>query len=82
MDNEKLFKRVLGRKIREKRNIKGMTLEFLAEQVKMNGKHLGRIERGEKLPNSYTLTLLQIALDINSDEYINEFLEKEKQKDN
>ncbi len=79
MDEFELFKSILGQCIRRKRNSVGMTLENLADQLKMDDKHLARIERGEKCPNSYTLGLIQMALDINSDDYLIDFIyEKRK----
>lgn len=73
MDKQEIFKQILGKCIRKKRLSEGMTLENLADQLKMDDKHLARIERGEKRPSAYTLALIQIALDIHSDEYVLEF---------
>jgi len=78
LDNRKLFSLILGRTIRKNRIAKGLTLEELASIIKMDDKHLGKVERGEKTPGSYTLTRLQIALKFNSDEFIHEFVEKKK----
>lgn len=79
MEDFELFKRILGQCIRRKRHSVGQTLESLAYDIQMDDKHLARIERGEKCPSSYTLALIQIALDINSDDYLKEF-SKERQK--
>lgn len=36
-----------GKRLKELRNIKGMTLEELAEKVNITREHLGRLERGK-----------------------------------
>lgn len=75
-EDKELFNRVLGQVIRKKREAKGWTLEDLSHHSKVDDKHLGRIERGEKCPSSYTLALIQNPLDLTSDEYLNEFIKK------
>lgn len=78
MNEIELFKEIIGKHIRAKRLELEFTLEDLAQLASIDDKHLGRIERGEKLPSSYTLSKLQIALSLNSDIYLSEFKEKIK----
>ena len=66
---------MLGKQIRRRRQELNMTLEELADKSQIDEKHLGRIERGEKLPNAFTLTSLQSALKLSSDVYMPEFEE-------
>lgn len=54
----KLLERV-GRNIREKRKVKGLTQEELAEKADINPKFLGKVERAET--NVSLLTLLKIC---------------------
>jgi len=77
-----LFVTILGKHIRRKRKEKNFTLEELAQKVNIDDKHLGRLERGEKEAGAYTLGLLQITLDLNSDEYLNEYITIKNQKMN
>lgn len=78
MTERELYKEIVGKHIRERRSELGITLEHLAEQIGVDDKHLGRIERGEKLPNSLTLGIIQIALSLNSDAFLSEFKERRK----
>lgn len=78
-EEKDLFLTILGKHIRRKRKQRQLTLEELAEEINGNDKHLGRLERGEKEASSYTLALIQIALDLNSDDYLNEFLTAKQQ---
>ena len=48
-------------------------MEELAGNIGIDAKHLNEIELGNKEVGSYILTLLQIELNINSDEYLQEF---------
>ena len=78
LTERELFKEIVGKHIRERRLELGITLEHLAEQIGRDDKHLGRIERGEKLANSFTLGIIQIELSLNSDVYLSEFEERRK----
>ncbi|MFB4163898.1 helix-turn-helix domain-containing protein [Alteribacillus sp. JSM 102045] len=60
--NEDMFKKTLGRFLRLKRIEKGITLEELGHIAQVDDKHLGKIERGNKIPRSDTLFQLLIAL--------------------
>jgi len=78
LTERELYKEIVGKHIRAKRLELEITLEHLAEQIGVDDKNLGRIERGEKLPNSLTLGLIQIALSLNSDVFLSEFEERRK----
>lgn len=67
MGEMELFSRILGKHLRLQRNMKELTLEKLAERTNIDDKHLGKIERGEKMPSSYTLFKLYNGLDIKVD---------------
>ena len=71
--DKKIFQLALGRVIRKRRTIKGDTMEEVAGNIGIDAKHLNEIELGNKEAGSYILTLLQIELNINSDEYLQEF---------
>lgn len=81
MTNQDLFQQIVGKCIRNKRMSLGLTQAKLAENIKMSSKHIGRIENGQKCPSSYTLALLQLKLDINSDDFLKEFDEKRSEKE-
>ncbi len=55
----------IGRKIREARQIMGLTQEELAEKVDMDAKHLSKIENGLHLPSYNTLKKLSTVLNFN-----------------
>lgn len=77
--NRQVFKKVIGQSLRNKRTSKNLTLEKLASRVHLNEKHLGRLERGEKLPNAKTLFALQIELNFSTDEFIPKYQKEIKQ---
>lgn len=76
---KELFTSILGKHIREKRLEKNFTLNRVAYETNIDEKHLGRLERGEKEPGAYTLGLIQIALNLNSADYLNEFITKKEE---
>ena len=45
---------ILGRRIREVRQIKGLTIQALAEDVNLDPSFLGQIERGVGIPSLNT----------------------------
>jgi transcriptional regulator with XRE-family HTH domain len=67
LEEKDLFKEVLGKYLKLKRYMKDLTLEELAELTNLDDKHIGKIERGEKLPSSHTLYKLSISLNISID---------------
>jgi transcriptional regulator with XRE-family HTH domain len=50
---------VLGRRIRERRQVKGWSQEELADRAKLDRSYIGGIERGER--NITVLKLCQVA---------------------
>lgn len=50
---------ILGRRIRERRQIKGWSQEELADRAKLDRSYIGGIERGER--NITVLKLCQVA---------------------
>lgn len=72
------FKSIIGNHIRKSRMMMGLTQEEAAERIGCSAKHLGRIERGRKLPSSLTLSLIHIKLNLSFD-YLKEFKEVLKQ---
>jgi len=79
MNHRDIFKQILGKHIRKKREEKGLTIQEVAFDINMDDKHLGRIERGKKLPSSFTLAKIQLEIDLHSDEYLHEFKETIKE---
>ncbi|MBS3824983.1 helix-turn-helix domain-containing protein [Candidatus Bipolaricaulota bacterium] len=59
MDLEKL-----GRKIREVRNSRGLTLEDLSDQLNVAQSYLSEVERGKKVPSLKVLCSLSAYLDL------------------
>lgn len=75
------FQRIIGKHIRQSRTMWGLTQEEAAERIGCSAKHLGRVERGEKSPNGFLLSLIQIKFNLNSD-YLIEFKEALKKFEN
>lgn len=63
MTSKILYKR-LGKKIREFRKAKGLTIEKLAEKANLNECFLGELERGRKKPSLDTLFKLAKVLGV------------------
>ena len=76
MENKDLFKKSLGKHLRLIRIDMDLTLEKFAEETGIDDKHLGRIERGERLPGYETLHKLRAFLNISIDVLI-DAVEKE-----
>lgn len=55
---------IIGKRIREYRNAKGISQEELSLRSNMNTSHLGQIERGEKSPTLDTIEKLVNSLGI------------------
>lgn len=70
-----IFRDIIGKHIRSKRLMMGLTQEEAAERIGCSSKHLGRLERGEKTPKSLMLSLIQLKLNLSSDDYLTEFEE-------
>lgn len=58
MEEKAQFRQLLGKRLREKRMEKGYVIQKVAEHADTGTDHLGRIERGEKLPSAYTFAKL------------------------
>lgn len=61
LENERLL---LGRRIRNLRNIKGWTQEELGGQAELSYKFIGEIERGQQNPSFDTLLKISVALNV------------------
>ncbi len=55
---------LLGKRIRELRRVRKLTIEQLAESTGVNDKYLGSVERGEQNPSFKVLTKVAIALEV------------------
>lgn len=62
-----MTKQELGKKIREQRKLKKMTLDQLSCQAGIGKVYLGEIERGKKMPSLATFINIVNALDISAD---------------
>lgn len=71
---EIILKQIIGRHIRSNRLRLNLTQDVVGESVRSSGKHIGRLERGEKSANSFLLTNLQINLGFGSEDYVEEYL--------
>ena len=58
---------LFGKRLREQRQLKGYTLEVLAEKSRISTNYLGDVERGKKSVSLETLQKLASALDISAD---------------
>ena len=54
----------IGKRIREVRNVQGISLEELSFKAGLNAAHLGQIERGLRNPTIETLERIATALDV------------------
>jgi len=59
---------MIGARIKDIRNSRGITQEQLSERVGINTKYLSSIERGKENPTLKTLLNLTQSLDVNLDE--------------
>jgi len=60
---------LFGRLLRATRRAHNMGLAKLAEKVGIGAKHLGRVERGEKLPSFELIIALANAMDVSPSEF-------------
>ncbi|WP_159887969.1 helix-turn-helix domain-containing protein [Paenibacillus puerhi] len=58
------FKKIIGDKIRNVRNARGMTLQQLSETTGLQTSYLGDVERGKRNISLDSLEKIMIALDI------------------
>lgn len=58
---------LLGQRIRQQRQLKGLTMEQLAEMVGLSKNYISMIERGEKVPSTSTLVKIINGLHISAD---------------
>lgn len=82
MEADKWFKVNLGMHIRKKRNELNLTKEDVSFRTGIDNKHIGKIERGAKLPSSLTLGKLVIALNLDIIPLFTEFERKFFDNDN
>lgn len=57
-------KHLIGVRIRDLRNAKGMTQDQLSESANINSKFLSSIERGQENPTLNTILKLAVSLDV------------------
>ncbi|MDX8361153.1 MULTISPECIES: helix-turn-helix transcriptional regulator [Bacillaceae] len=67
MEERENFGKAVGKYVRLRRFSKELTLEDLAEITDLDDKNLGKIERGEKIPTTFTLYKLHKGLDMSVD---------------
>lgn len=68
-----LFKTILGKSIKQNRLKLSMTLEMLGEITNLDSKNINKIELGKILPNSHTLSILLIALEMEASDFLKEY---------
>ena len=59
--------RLFGRRLREQRKAKDLTIDQLAEMIGISPNYLGDVERGHKLPSMKTTICIINTLDISAD---------------
>lgn len=80
MDDNELYKKLLGQAIRKRRIEQQKTLEQVASDTQLDDKHLGKLENGKKSPLFHTMLKLSRALDFSVDELIKEVEEELENK--
>ena len=55
---------IFGRRLAQHRKLRGLTQQELARRVKLDDKHLGALERGEKAPSFAAITRLAKVLQV------------------
>lgn len=68
----------LSQRVKELRNRKGMSQEFLADESGLSLRTIQRIENGESVPRGDTLKRLAIALETSPDELIDWLIKEDK----
>ena len=63
------LKEMIGSRIQEIRNKKGITQDQLSEKVGISAKYLSSIERGKENPTLNTILKLAQSLDVTPDEF-------------
>ena len=63
------LKEMIGSRIQEIRNKKGMTQDQLSEKVGISSKYLSSIERGKENPTLNTILKMARSLDVKPDEF-------------
>lgn len=63
------LKEMIGSRIQEIRNKKGITQDQLSEKVGISSKYLSSIERGKENPTLNTILKLSRSLDVKLDEF-------------
>jgi len=66
------LKQMIGARIKEIRVNRGLTQEYVSEQIDINPKYLSSIERGKENPTLNILIKLAQSLDINIDEFFSQ----------
>ncbi len=64
-------KELIGRRIKEARQAKGLSQEALSEKIGMSAKYLSSVERGKENPTLDTLIKLADALEVETSELFN-----------
>lgn len=79
--DEELMK-IVGKKLKQKRNQSLKTLEEVEEEANLGEKHLGKIERGQITPLCTTYFRICDALDINGHDLFKAVKEEMERKEN
>ena len=66
MDIPPELRQIIGKTVRGRRILKGMSIETLSEESSLDDKHIGRIERGEANITIETLYKLSLGLGLKS----------------
>lgn len=64
-----------GEKLRVLRNQRGLTLRQLGDMLEVDYGYVGRMERGEKIPNVVMLLKITQIFNVSADKLINDELE-------
>ncbi|MGD0229834.1 MAG: helix-turn-helix transcriptional regulator [Syntrophorhabdales bacterium] len=64
-------KELIGKRIKEARQAKGLSQEALSEKIGMSAKYLSSVERGKENPTLDTLIKLADALEVEASELFN-----------
>ena len=67
-----MIDKTIGKRIRQCRQRKGLTIENLAEKADITPTFMGDVERGNKLPSIHTFIKIVNALDVSFDYILSE----------
>ncbi|WP_051382133.1 MULTISPECIES: helix-turn-helix domain-containing protein [Sediminibacillus] len=75
MKEKQVFRQLLGKRLRQRRTERNMTLRELGNMADLDDNYIGKIERGQKNPSVYIIVKLCDPLDLNLHFFLHEVKE-------